>query len=87
MTRLLPLSRAELLQALQGLAMWPMVTGYRGRAAGDVEAVLDAIEAIIAYATAHADRLLELDVNPLLVLPQGQGVLAVDALISQMEED
>jgi succinyl-CoA synthetase beta subunit len=31
--------------------------------------------------------LLELDVNPLLVLPQGQGVLAVDALISQMEED
>jgi acyl-CoA synthetase (NDP forming) len=86
-TRLLPLSRAELLQALQGLAMWPMVTGYRGRAAGDVEAVLDAIEAIIAYATAHADRLLELDVNPLLVLPQGQGVLAVDALIRQIEED
>jgi acetyl-CoA synthetase len=86
-TRLLPLSRAELLQALQSLAMWPMVTGYRGRAAGDVEAVLDAIEAIIAYATAHADRLLELDVNPLLVLPQGQGVLAVDALISQIEED
>ena len=86
-TRLLPLSRAELLQALQGLAMWPMVTGYRGRAAGDVEAVLDAIEAILAYAAAHADRLLELDVNPLLVLPQGQGVLAVDALISQIEED
>ena len=86
-TRLLPLSRAELLQALQSLAMWPMVTGYRGRTLGDVEAVLDAIEAIIAYATAHADRLLELDVNPLLVLPQGQGVLAVDALISQMEED
>jgi acetyl-CoA synthetase len=87
LTRLLPLSRAELLQALQSLAMWPMVTGYRGRAAGDVEAVLDAIEAILAYAAAHADRLLELDVNPLLVLPQGQGVLAVDALISQIEED
>ena len=86
-TRLLPLSRAELLQALQSLAMWPMVTGYRGRAAGDVAAVLDAIEAILAYAAAHADRLLELDVNPLLVLPQGQGVLAVDALISQIEED
>jgi acetyl-CoA synthetase len=86
-TRLLPLSRAELLQALQGLAMWPMVTGYRGRALGDVAAVLDAIEAILAYASAHADRLLELDVNPLLVLPLGQGVLAVDALIRQIEED
>ena len=86
-TRLLPLSRAELLQALESLAMWPMVTGYRGRAAGDVAAVLDAIEAILAYAAAHAGRLLELDVNPLLVLPQGQGVLAVDALIRQLEED
>lgn len=86
-TRLLPLSRAELLQALESLAMWPMVTGYRGRPPGDMDAVLDAIEAILAYAVAHADRLLELDINPLLVLPQGQGVLAVDALIRQIGED
>lgn len=86
-TRLLPLRRAELLQALESLAMWPMLNGYRGRAGGDVTAVLDAIEAIVAYAMAHADRLFELDVNPLLVLPQGQGVLAVDALIRQIGED
>jgi acetyl-CoA synthetase len=80
-TLLLPLTRADLLQALQTLQMWPMVTGYRGRPLGDVEAVLDAVQAILVYAVAHVDRLLELDVNPLLVLPLGRGVLAVDALI------
>jgi acetyl-CoA synthetase len=58
-----------------------MVTGYRGRLAGDVPALLDAVLAIAAYAQAQASTLVELDVNPLLVLPQGKGVLAVDALI------
>ena len=86
-TLLLPLTRADLLQALQTLQMWPMVTGYRSRAHGDVEALLDATQAILAFATAHADRLLELDVNPLLVLPVGRGVLAVDALIQLADEE
>jgi acetyl-CoA synthetase len=86
-TLLLPLTRADLLQALQTLQMWPMVTGYRGRPLGDVEALLDAVQAIVAYAVAHADRLLELDVNPLLVLPVGRGVLAVDALIRLADEE
>jgi len=86
-TLLLPVTRADLLQALQTLQMWPMVTGYRGRAHGDVEALLDAVQAILAFAAAHADRLLELDVNPLLVLPLGQGVLAVDALIRLADEE
>ena len=80
-TLLLPVSRDDVLTALQSLKLWPLVTGYRGRLAGDVPALLDAVLAIAAYAQAHADTLVELDVNPLLVLPQGQGALAVDALI------
>jgi acetyl-CoA synthetase len=86
-TLLLPLSRADIAQALAGLTLWPMVTGYRGRLPGDVPALLDAVQAVVAYASAHADRLLELDVNPLLVLPLGQGVLAVDALIRLADEE
>jgi acetate---CoA ligase (ADP-forming) len=38
-----------------------------------------AVEAIAAFALDHADRLVELEVNPLLVLPDG--AMAVDALI------
>jgi hypothetical protein len=33
------------------------------------------------YAKAHVDSLVELDVNPIIVRPQGRGVVAVDALI------
>jgi len=86
-TLLLPLSRADIAQALASLKLWPMLTGYRGRPPGDVPALLDAVQAILAYAIAHADCLLELEVNPLLVLPVGQGVLAVDALIRLADEE
>ena len=37
--------------------------------------------AVASYADANRDRLVELDINPLMVLPQGQGVVAVDALV------
>ena len=80
-TLLFPVARDEVLQALRALKCWPLLAGFRGKAAGDVEALLDAVLAIAAYAHAHAHTLLELDVNPVLVLPAGQGVLAVDVLI------
>lgn len=80
-TLLFPVARDELLHALQSLKSWPLLAGFRGKVAGDVDALVDAVLAIAAYAQAHAHTLLELDVNPVLVLPQGQGVLAVDALI------
>ncbi len=80
-TLLLPVSAGDIRTALQGLKTWPLLNGYRGKVPGDVEALVDAVAAIAAFAQANADRLLELDVNPILVLPQGQGVVAVDALI------
>jgi len=84
-TLLLPATPADIRAALQSLQTWPLLTGYRGRAAGDVDALIHAISAIASYSSAHAAQLLELDVNPILVLPAGQGVVAVDALISLAE--
>ncbi len=80
-TLLLPVSRADVLAALESLRCWPLMHGYRGRPVGDVDALVDAVLAVAAYAQAHAAQLQELDVNPVLVLPQGRGVLAVDAMI------
>ncbi|MEU4230961.1 acetate--CoA ligase family protein [Nonomuraea sp. NPDC026600] len=78
---LLPASRQEVRAALASLTIWPLLNGYRGRPPGDVAAVLDAVSVIARYAETHAGRLIELDVNPLLVRPEGHGVLAADALI------
>jgi len=77
-TLLLPTTTADIRGALGSLRVWPLIHGFRGRSA-DVESVVAAVAAIVDYAQQHADRLLELEVNPLLVLPDR--VVAVDALI------
>ncbi|MEP6969354.1 MAG: acetate--CoA ligase family protein, partial [Betaproteobacteria bacterium] len=86
-TVLLPASRADIRRAFESLRSWPLLCGYRGRPAGDVEALIDAVLAVASYAQANAVQLVELDVNPVLVLPQGRGVLAVDAMIRLMQQE
>jgi len=78
-TLLLPATRRDIEQGLARLRVWRLVQGFRGRQ-GDAEAVIHAIDGILACVAQHRDELEELDVNPLLVLPRG--AVAVDALIS-----
>ena len=75
---LLPTSPEEIRRALKRLRVWTLVDGFRGKS-GDQEAVVRAVEAIAAFAQTYSASLEELDVNPLLVLPDG--AVAVDALI------
>lgn len=80
-TLLLPTDRAEVERAVRGLKAATLLAGYRGKPAGDIEAAIDAVMAVTGFAEVNRERLMELDVNPLLVLPKGQGAVAVDALI------
>jgi succinyl-CoA synthetase beta subunit len=79
---LLPASRDDIAAAIQSLKVARIIEGFRGGVAGDMNAVLDTVEAITKYAVANSDRLLELDVNPLLVTPDA--AIAVDAFIRVM---
>jgi acyl-CoA synthetase (NDP forming) len=79
---LLPVNRAAIAEAINSLTVAKLLTGFRGSPPGDINAVIDATLGIAAFAEAHWDTLLEVDINPLMVLPKGQGVVAVDALIS-----
>jgi len=78
---LLPTRREAVLEALQSLKGFKLLKGYRGKEEGDVEAIIDAVMAVAKFAMAYADDVTELDVNPLMVLPKGKGVIAADALI------
>jgi acetyl-CoA synthetase len=78
-TLLLPVARADIGAALRGLRCFALLAGYRGGAPVDLEAVIDAIAGIAAFAQARADRLLEMDVNPLLA--GAHGCTVVDALV------
>ena len=53
----------------------------RGQPVLDIDALANALSRVSLLITDHAGRIAEIDINPLFVRPQGQGVLAADALI------
>ena len=83
-TLLPPWSRADIEAALRRLKVARLLAGFRGKPAGDVAALVDAVLAISRFATEHCDTLAELDVNPIIVRPRG--AVAVDVLIRKREE-
>lgn len=58
-----------------------LLTGFRGRAASDVEALSDVLVRVAAMCCALGDRLVSLDLNPVMVLPEGEGVRIVDIVM------
>ena len=76
---LLPASRSEIMLALDSLRIAPLFAGYRGKPAADREVLCEAVLSICLYASAQADRLVELEVNPLIA--RTGDAIAVDALI------
>ncbi len=78
-TLALPADAAEIRAALERLRLFPLLDGWRGRPRGDIAAAAAAAAAVARFAEAHADALEELDVNPLIVTPEG--AWAADALI------
>jgi acetate---CoA ligase (ADP-forming) len=83
--RLLPpqggLSRDEARSMLHDLITWPLLDGFRGRPKADVEALVSAIVAFSLMAAQLGERLTEAEINPVFVLPAGQGVRAADGVV------
>ncbi len=75
------LSRADALSMAQELKTWPLLDGFRGRPKADIDALVDAIVAFSAMAARLGDRLVEAEINPLFVLPKGEGVRAADGVL------
>ncbi len=77
-TLVLPVTAVEVVQALQGLRLWPLLDRFRGRPKADVRAVVDVVLAVQSMLETGAD-LEEIEINPLMV--REQGAVAVDAVI------
>lgn len=76
-----PFTTTSVEAALKRLNVAKLLAGFRGKPAGDVPALVEAVLAVGRYAAANVDTLAELDVNPIIVRPSGHGVVAVDALV------
>jgi len=59
----------------------PLLTGYRGGPRHDIEALAQAISGLSILAAQHEGTITTIEVNPLVVRPDGGGVIALDAVI------
>jgi hypothetical protein len=75
----LPTTSAEVGEALASLRGAPLLHGVRGRPPADVEAIVGAALSLAALAADLGDRISEIDVNPLVALPDR--AVVVDALV------
>jgi acyl-CoA synthetase (NDP forming) len=82
---LLPVTAAQVEDALSRLRLAPVLDGYRGRPAADRETIARAVLSVQAYARANLARLVEVEVNPLLCGPHF--AVAADALITLTEDE
>jgi acyl-CoA synthetase (NDP forming) len=85
--RVPPLDQAEALAMLAELRGAGLLRGARGRPPADVAALADTLVRVARLAAAHRDSLRALDLNPLVVLDDGRGAVAVDWLIELEERD
>ena len=79
--RVLPLRTGDAEAMIDEIRAAPLLRGFRGRPPADVEALIGCIEALAGLAWAERDHLAEIDLNPILVRPEGRGCVVADALI------
>ncbi|MFC2046358.1 acetate--CoA ligase family protein, partial [Chloroflexota bacterium] len=79
---LLPTTKERVLHALGQIRCAPLFSGFRGAPPADLNAAADVILAVAGMVEDDPASIVELDINPLMLLAEGQGVVAADALIS-----
>ncbi|MBJ7356102.1 bifunctional GNAT family N-acetyltransferase/acetate--CoA ligase family protein [Nocardioides sp.] len=76
-----PLSHADASRAVRSLRIWPLLEGYRGSAPADV-ASLERLVLAVGRLAADVRELAELDLNPVMVSPDGYAVVDVKMRLS-----
>lgn len=79
--RLAPIDRDTAVEMIGEVKALKALAGYRGKTEGDLDAVADAMVALSRLATLEDVTVLDAEINPMMVLPKGQGAIAVDALV------
>lgn len=84
--RLAPVDHGQAREMIGELKIAPLFSGFRGAPVADVDALADAIVRISRYALSAGTMLDSVELNPFVVLPKGQGALALDAVLLTRDE-
>jgi len=76
-----PVTEDEAAEMIRSLKMFAILDGARGQPKADIAAAARSLARLSAFAYRHRDDVAEIDMNPILVRPQGQGVVVLDALM------
>jgi succinyl-CoA synthetase beta subunit len=79
--RLAPVDQETARQALETTQTAKLLSGFRGAPVGDIDAVARAVSAVSRFIVDFADDLAEVEINPLAVLPDGKGCVALDCVV------
>lgn len=77
-----PVTREEARRAVDATKGSRLLYGFRGKPVADVDALVDMIVKVGDMTADLSERIEALDINPLMILPEGEGVVAVDALVA-----
>ena len=80
--RACPITKTDAYEMISEIRGFPLLQGFRNSPESDIDSLADALLSLSQMAIDLAHRKPELDVNPLLVLPKGQGIKAADALLT-----
>ena len=84
--RLLPVSAEEIDRMLDGLKLAKLLAGFRGRTAADRAALEATALALRRFFLDHRARIRDVEINPLMVRPAGEGAVAVDVRVLWRED-
>jgi acyl-CoA synthetase (NDP forming) len=79
--RLAPFGRDEALRMIDEIRGRALLSGVRGAPPSDIDGLAELLVKIARFAAAHRDDIETIDLNPVLALPKGEGVVALDALV------
>ena len=79
--RVTPLSESDAKLMVREIKGYPILNGIRGKARADIEAIENLLLKLSQLAEDWKDYIAEIDINPLIVFDEGQGLKALDALV------
>ena len=82
----LPCDEPAVRTALERLDVQPLLKGYRDTAPADVDGLIGAVMRLQRILLTHEDAVGEIELNPLVVWPKGQGVCVIDVLVTEKSE-
>ena len=77
-----PFGEDVAMQMIQGIRAAPLLLGARGQPKADLQALATMLAKLSAFAVAAGPNLQSIDLNPVFVMPEGQGAYAADAVIT-----